>query len=106
MFVSQSVLEVLNVAWKLENTVPLVIVLSFHSSATEDADQGMQFWINRVASLLCFKPLVPDTGAPLHEERVIAVRQELNVHFEFYLRKVTGGMRTQLNTSFVMVSTE
>ena len=52
----------------------------------------MQFWINRVASFLVFQPLDRDTGAPLHEERVIAVRQELNVHFEFYLLNVTGGL--------------
>ena len=43
--------------------------VEFHSSATEDADQGMQFWINRVASFIVFQPLVPDTGALLHEER-------------------------------------
>ena len=36
--VSQSFQEVFNVAWKLENTVPPVIALSFHSSATEDVD--------------------------------------------------------------------
>ena len=54
--------------------------VEFHSSATE-----VQFWINRVASYFVFQPLDPDTGAPLHEEREIAVRQELNVHFEFYL---------------------
>ena len=89
-----SVQEVFNVAWKLENTVPPVIVLSFHSSTTEDADHEalwlssvikVQFWINRVASFLVFQSLVLDTGAPLHEEREIAVRQELNVHVEFYL---------------------
>ena len=51
-------------------------------------------WINRVASKIVFQPLEPDTGAPLHQERVIAVRQESNVHFEVYLRNVTGGMRT------------
>ena len=51
-------------------------------------------WINRVASKIVFQPLVPDTGAPLHEKFVFAVRQEFNVHFEFYLRNVTGGMRT------------
>ena len=86
-------------AWKLEYTVLPVIALSFHSSAAEDVDHEalwlasvikVQFWINRVASKIVFQPLVPYTGAPLHEERVIAVRQESNVHFEFYLRNVTG----------------
>ena len=57
--------------------------VEFHSSATEDADQCMQFGINRVASCFLFQPLDPDTDAPLHEEREIAVRQELNVHSEF-----------------------
>ena len=41
--------------------------VEFHSSATEDADQGKQFWINRVASFVVFQSLDPDTGAPLHE---------------------------------------
>ena len=94
MLVSQCFQEVFAVAWKLENTVPPVIALSFHSSATEDVDHEalwlasvikVQFWINRVASKIVFQPLVPDTGATLHEERVIAVRQESNVHFEFDL---------------------
>ena len=84
-------------------TVPPVIALSFHSSATEDVDHEalwlvsvikVQFWINRVACKIVFQPLVPDIGAPLHEEHVIAVRQESIVDFEFYLRNVTGGMRT------------
>ena len=38
MLVSQGFQEVFDVAWKLENTVPPVIVLSIHPSATEDAD--------------------------------------------------------------------
>ena len=38
--------------------------------------------------------MLVSTGAPLHEKLVFAVRQEFNVHFEFYLRNVTGGMRT------------
>ena len=53
-----------------------------------------------------------DTGAPLHEERVIAVRQELNVHFEFNLRNVTGGpldwatpFGVSLNGDFIPVVT-
>ena len=35
-------------------------------------------WINRVTSEIVFQPLHPDTGAPVHEERVIAVREEPN----------------------------
>ena len=91
MLVSQCFQEVFDVAWKLENRVPPVIALSFHSSATEDVDHEalrlasvikVQFGINRVASKIVFQPLVPDTGARLHEERAIAVRQESNEHFE------------------------
>ena len=33
-------------------------------------------WINRVASEFVFQPLHRDTGALLHDERVIAVREE------------------------------
>ena len=43
--------EVFDVAWKLENTVPPVIVLSSTHLPRRDADQGMQFWINRVDQL-------------------------------------------------------
>jgi hypothetical protein len=53
-----------------------------------------RIWINRVASEIVFQPLHPDTGAPLHEERVIAVREEPNLHLEFYQRDVTDGMRS------------
>ena len=31
-------------------------------------------------------PLHPDTGAPFHEERVIAIREEPNLHLELHLR--------------------
>ena len=31
-----------------------------------------RIWINRVCEIV-FQPLLPDTGAPLHEERVMAV---------------------------------
>ena len=100
MLVSQSFQEVFNVAWKLENTVPLVIVLSFHSSATEDVDPRgvvvgvcdqdaiLDQWCRQQDCVSAF-----DAGH-WRKERVIAVRQESNVHFEFYLRNVTGGTRT------------
>ena len=83
--------------------MPPVIALSFHSSATEDVGHEalwlafvikVQFWSNRVGSKIVFQPWVPDTGAPLHEVRLIAVRKESNALFEFYLRNVTGGLRT------------
>ena len=38
--------------------------------------------------------LHPNTGAALHDERVIAVREEPNLHLEFYQRDVTAGIRS------------
>ena len=43
---------------------------------------------------LCFHLWHPETSAPLREERVIAVRQEPNVHFQLYQRDVTDGTRS------------
>ena len=73
---SQCSQEVFDVAWKLENTVPPVTVLS---------STHRNFGSIVSPAFFVFQPLDPDTGAPLHEEREIAVRQELIVHFEFYL---------------------
>ena len=53
-----------------------------------------RLWTNRVASEIVFLFLHLDTGAPLHEERVTAVREEPNLHLEFYLQGVTDGMRS------------
>ena len=53
-----------------------------------------RLWINRVASEIVFQSLHPNTGAPLHEERVTGVREEANLHLEFYLQGVTDGMRS------------
>ena len=55
-----------------------------------------RIWINRVASGFVFQSLHPDTDAPLHDECVIAVREELNLHLSFQL-DVTDGMRPPLN---------
>ena len=41
---------------------------------------------------LCFKLVYPDPGAPLHEERMIAVCAVSKLHLEFYQRDVTDGM--------------
>ena len=49
-----------------------------------------RLWTNRVASEIVFQSLHP----PLHEERVTAVREEPNLHIEFYLQGVTDGMRS------------
>ena len=47
MLVSQSFQGVFEFAWKLENTVPPVIALSFHLSATEDVDHEV-LWLASV----------------------------------------------------------
>ena len=52
--------------------------------------------ISRVASEVSFQPLYSDTGAPLHEERVITVRQKPNPYLEFYQRGVTDEVRAQI----------
>ena len=40
----------------------------------------------------CFRRLHPDTGNQLHDDRVTAVREEPDLHREFYLGDVTDGM--------------
>ena len=37
-----------------------------------------RIWISRVASEIVFQPMHSDTGAPLHEERVMTVRKKPN----------------------------
>ena len=41
----------------------------------------------------CVSAFYPDTGAPLRDERVITVREEPNLHLEFYQQNGTDGMR-------------
>ena len=50
-------------------------------------------WINRVTSEIEVQPLHPDTGGPVHAERVIAVREEPKMHLGLYQRDATDGMR-------------
>ena len=64
-----------------------------------------RIWMNRVASEIVFRPLHPDTGAPSHDERVVAVREEPNLHLEFYQRDVTDGMRTPWKLPVDVVNT-
>ena len=40
----------------------------------------------------CFRRLHPDNGNQLHDDRVTAVREEPDLHCEFYLGDVTDGM--------------
>ena len=39
-----------------------------------------RIWINCAASEIVFQPVYPDTSDPLHDESVIAVREEPNLH--------------------------
>ena len=39
-----------------------------------------RIWINCAASEIVFQPMYPDTSDPLHDESVIAVREETNLH--------------------------
>ena len=72
--VSKSLQVMVKFAQNLESTVQLVVGLGFH---------------NRVACKIVFQPIHTDTGAPLHDELVIAVQEEPNLHPEFYQRDVT-----------------
>ena len=106
MLVLQSFQEVFNVVWKLDCIeFPLICHGGRRSRGVlvVVCNQGV-YWIHRVASKIVFQPLVPDTGALLHEQFVCAVRQEFNVHYEFYLRNVTGGMRTPWKLFYVGVT--
>ena len=47
-----------------------------------------------VVSQIVFQLVLPDTGAPTREEQVDVARAEPHLHLEFYLRDVTGGMRS------------
>ena len=42
---------------------------------------------------IAFQSSHPDNGAPLHEERVIAVRDEPNLHYELHQRHAIGGVQ-------------
>ena len=57
-----------------------------------------RIWINFVASETVFQALHPDTGAPLYEERVTAVREESNLHFED-LRDATDAVTLETSCS-------
>ena len=46
---------------------------------------------------LCFSIRIQTLVLSMYEERVIAVRVEPDMHFEFYLRDVTDGMRSPWN---------
>ena len=54
-------------------------------------------WLSVRSVSVVFQLLQPDTGAPLHEERVIAVRVEPDMHFESYQRDVTDEIRSPWN---------
>ena len=52
----------------------------------------------------CFKRLHLHTGNQLHDDRVTAVREELDFHREFYLGGVTDGMPSLRKLSVGVVS--
>ena len=54
-----------------------------------------RIWINCVVSEIVFQPLHSDTDtSKLHDERIIAVREEPNLHIVFYQKDVRDEMRT------------
>ena len=53
---------------------------------------------------IAFLPSHPDNGAPLHEERMIAVREEPNLHYWLYQRDVTDEMRSPWKLPIDVVS--
>ena len=53
-----------------------------------------QMRFNWAPSDIVFQLLHPATGAPLHNERVIAVPEEFILHPEFHLRDVTDAMQS------------
>ena len=75
VLVLKGLLEVVTVAWKLENAV-----------------QPVRVRFNRVASEIVFQPLHPETGASIHVERVDC-NGGLDLHLHFYLRGVTDEIR-------------
>ena len=76
--------------WNLVSALLLFMMsLTFHDTLMQE-----RIWINRVESEIVFQPLHPDITAPLHEERVTAMREEPSLHFLFYQRDVTDGMRS------------
>ena len=64
------------------------------------ASDGERTWINRVTSEIVFQPLHPDACALVHEERVMTVLKEPNLHFELHWRDITDGMRSPCNFLF------
>ena len=54
-----------------------------------------RIWINPVTSEVTLQPLEPDTDtSKLHDERIIAVREEPNLHIVFYQKDVPDEIRT------------
>ena len=51
-----------------------------------------RIWSNRVANRTVSQPLHPGIGASLHNEHVITVQEEFELHLDFYQRDVAAGM--------------
>ena len=67
----------------------------FLSSSTMIPHEGTYLDQSR-GQRVCVSAFHPDTDSALHDERVIAVREELNLHLSLHL-DVTDGMRPPLN---------
>ena len=57
-----------------------------------NATVNERIWINRGSSETARQFWHPDTGTSFRDERFIAVREELELHFDLYQRDYTGGM--------------
>ena len=55
----------------------------FSRSTAQNKIMKERIWLDRIANEIVFQPLHPETGAPLHDEHVIAVQEEPSLHLEF-----------------------
>ena len=51
---------------------------------TPNTNMKERIWPNRVANRTVSQPLHPGIGASLHNEHVISVQEEFDLHLEFY----------------------
>ena len=56
-----------------------------------------RIWINRVTNEIVSNRIFGQWRLKLHDERMIAVQEEFDLHLESYQRGVTGGMRVSWN---------
>ena len=56
-----------------------------------------RIWINRVTSEIVSNRIFGQWRSKLHDERMIAVQEDFDLHSEFHQRDVTDGMRVSWN---------